>query len=447
METPADAEFDAVRVYFHQISRVPLLKPAEERALCQEIEAAHASLAAALLAVPSVSARVKTLAGEVRRGAPETDGLFQSRDGRPLERSAVRTALDALRRVRPQSAQLAGIDAALSGRSLSPARRAELERRADRLLTSITAVVAEVPLRPALVESLAADIAAGSNGQRVRRVEAALEAVRALKRRLMEANLRLVVSIAKRYRYTNLSLLDLVQEGNLGLIKAIDKFQYRRGFKFSTYATWWIRQAITRAVADTGRTVRVPVHVGEAMQRIAAARRTSAAELGRDPTVRELAASTRLPLEKVLLAIRSAAPLVSLDAPVSEDAVFGEFLPDTGILSPEASLIEEDTLRRAKAALESLGERERLVLELRFGIVNSHEHTLQDIATRLGLSRERVRQIEAEALRQLRRGRSAAGLIRGVTSEPGRPPAVRRAGPSNRRTTDRRDAGRESPSR
>jgi RNA polymerase primary sigma factor len=218
----------------------------------------------------------------------------------------------------------------------------------------------------------------------------------------MEANLRLVISIAKRYRNTTLSLLDLVQEGNLGLMKAVDRFQYRRGFKFSTYATWWIRQSITRAIADTGRTIRLPVHVIEALNKIGSVRGQLAGELGRDPTVLEIARRARIRPDKVMLVMHSGRPLASLDAQVTEDAVFGDFLPDTGVLTPEAPLIAQDTLRRVRRALETLTHRERLILELRFGLRNSREHTLEEIGQQLGLSRERVRQIEQQALAHLR---------------------------------------------
>jgi RNA polymerase primary sigma factor len=389
-------------LYFQQIGRVPLLKPREERTLCEQIEAAQASVAAALLAVPSAAERVAKLSGAVRRGISAPDDFLQSPDGRPLRPPEISSALAGLARTRRQGAALARIDAMRAAKRLTATRRRELQLRAEGLLTAIGRTVKDVPLRPAFVEALAADLAAGADGEGVLRVRARLDAVRDLKRRLMEANLRLVVSIAKRYRHTNLSLLDLVQEGNLGLIKAVDRFQYRRGFKFSTYATWWIRQAITRGIADFGRTVRLPVHVVEALNRIARSRATLVSQLARDPTIREIASHTRMRAEKVMLAIRSGAPLASLDAPVSEDAVFGEFIPDTGALSPEAPLFREDTLRQVRAALESLSERERRVLELRYGIRNAREHTLQEIAGRLGVSRERVRQIEARAMQRLR---------------------------------------------
>jgi len=403
------AEVDAVRAYFQQIGRVPLLKPAEELALCRQIETAHHRLAASLVAVPAASRRLAELSAAVRSGASTPDGFLQSPEGRPLRRTEIVAGLARLTQARRQGTALMRVDEALGAARLAERKRQELRQRAERLLASIERTVADVPLRPALIETLAADVVAGPNGERVNRVVAGLDALRELKGRLMQANLRLVVSIAKRYRHTDLSLLDLVQEGNLGLMKAVDRFQYRRGFKFSTYATWWIRQAITRTIADTGRTIRLPVHVVDSLKRISATRVVLAKELGRDPTIQELSARTRMPAEKVMLLIRSGAPLASLDAPVSDEAVFGEFIPDTGSLSPEAPLLEEETLRRVKLALESLSDRERLVLELRYGIVNAREHTLQEIANRLGVSRERVRQVEQQAMQRLRRRRGRLG--------------------------------------
>jgi RNA polymerase primary sigma factor len=235
------------------------------------------------------------------------------------------------------------------------------------------------------------------------RIRQQLDAVRTLKRRLMEANLRLVVSIAKRYQHANLPFLDLVQEGNLGLMKAVDKFQYRRGFKFSTYATWWIRQAITRAIIDTGRTIRLPAHIVQDLNRIAVARRTLERSLGRDPTLPEIAAETRLPVDKVTHAMRSDVPLASLDLPLGDETVVGDLVPDRVAVTPEDALLETDARRRVSAALSALSAREREVLELRFGLHNSDGQTLQEIADRFGVTRERIRQIEKRALRRLLR--------------------------------------------
>jgi RNA polymerase primary sigma factor len=230
-----------------------------------------------------------------------------------------------------------------------------------------------------------------------------------LQRRATEANLRLVVSIAARYRHHSLSLLDLVQEGNLGLMKAVDRFEYRRGFKFSTYATWWIRQAITRALADTGRTVRLPVHVVEALNQLAKAERALATELDRPPTVKELADRTGIAPDKVVHLSQAGAPVTSLDAPIAETAVFGDLLSDSA-RSPEEQVVARNARLRVRRVLGSLTERERTVLQLRFGIRSERAHTLEEIAERVGLSRERVRQIERQALARLRRRRQQFGF-------------------------------------
>jgi RNA polymerase primary sigma factor len=231
------------------------------------------------------------------------------------------------------------------------------------------------------------------------------EEVRSAKRHLMEANLRLVVAVARRYRGHGLPLLDLVQEGNIGLTKAVDRFQYRRGFKFSTYATWWIRQAITRAIADHGRTIRIPVHVTEVLNRVLRARRVMITALGREPTDEELARQARVPADKVRLALESSRTPFSLDAPVTGDSEtsLGAFVEDTGTSAPDATVLDDDRSKQVGRALAGLPEKEREILRLRFGIGVDREHTLEEVGERFGLTRERIRQIEMKALRKLRR--------------------------------------------
>jgi RNA polymerase sigma factor (sigma-70 family) len=330
--------------------------------------------------------------------------LLQSAQGGRLSANEVSTALSVLGRSLRRAAHLARIDEALA-RQLSSACRQELRRRADRILDAVGRTLKDVPLHPALVETLATLVARHGDAEAQRRVQIRLEALRALKWRLTEANLRLTVSVARRYRRANLSLLDLVQDGNLGLLKAVDRFQYRRGFRFSTYATWWIRQAITRAIAQTGRTVRLPVHTVESLNRIEASRRTLLTQLGRDPTVDDLARHLCMPPDKVTRLLQSDAALVSLDAPLAGEAVVGDVIADPRAASPDVRLLEQERLRQANAALESLSARERRVLELRYGITDGREHTMQEVADQLGCTRDAARQIERRAMNRLRRRR------------------------------------------
>ena len=442
---------DPVRLYLREIGRISLLTAEREVQLGRQMEQGQEKVRRAIMAVPLVRRELLALSERLRKHDVETDVFLEAPDGTALSDAEYKRVLNIFAHIRRVDRELGELEAARERARKEESRRSIQEWISENHQARVR-LLGDLPLKPMVVERWAARVRGlsqemtglvkqiedeGANhktalrrrlreleaevGLPHRRLQALLRSletaefdVRQAKKALMEANLRLVVSIAKRYLNHDMPLLDLIQEGNIGLMKAVDRFKYRRGFKFSTYATWWIRQAITRAIADHARTIRIPVHMIETLNRLSRINRGLFQELGREPTPDEIAKRSGLPLRKVRLILESSKKPLSLETPIGEDSDLGDFLEDKGTPSPSDSLLSQDLAAQVERALASLSPKEAQILRLRFGIGEEGEHTLEEVGQRFEVTRERIRQIEAKALRKLRsplRGRGLKSFV------------------------------------
>jgi RNA polymerase sigma factor (sigma-70 family) len=436
-------DVDLVRVYLQHIGKRKLLKAAEERTIGARIENAQRDLVTTLGDVPSAVQTLVALADRIRiKGDPAAE-LILLPEGGELKEAHIAPVLKAFARIKRRRSIIDSTKAKLETPRLGVKARAQIEAQIARTRKAIAEDLAAQPIRPSLIDDIVAELTIvdaefrtleqlpreqraipcrdlearvgltrAEFRRRLARVSASEDTVREEKRFLMEANLRLVVSIAKRYMNRGLSFLDLIQEGNLGLMKAVDRFQFRRGFKFSTYATWWIRQAITRAIADHGRTIRLPVHVIESLNQLEKERKALSSEHGRDPSPDDLAERLKMPVAKVRLLLDAQRTPYSLEMKVGEDenTELGDLLRDTSVRSPEEATLEGDLSNEVTRALAPLSDREKEVLHLRYGLGTDREYTLEEIGRRLSVTRERVRQIESRALQKVRAARNGQAV-------------------------------------
>lgn len=435
---------DLVRRYLRELGKILLLTARQEIEIGRRIEIGQGALRQALAGIPFALGLLLEVGDRLRRGEIQAQAVVLSPDGSELGATVVEALLRTFRRVRHLERRVAELQG-------SPAHRRPATGNPSPTIAAhraaIRSIVADLPLKPALVDDLVSAVRRhydrlagpaqpGGNGavaSHVRgpaivrsdatgsvpelralleQIEACDREVRQAKRELIEANLRLVVSVAKRHAGRGLSLLDLIQEGSVGLMRAVDRFQYRRGLKFSTCATWWIRQAIMRGLADQSRTIRMPTHAVEVLNRLAIMSRPLTNTMGREPTPEELARRTRTPARTIQRILEAARPPLSLETLVGEGGALGEFLEDPSACSAEQALLDHDRVVQVERALATLPPRERSIVRLRFGFGGADEQTLEEIGRRFGVTRERVRQLEASALGKLRcRGRHLRALV------------------------------------